>query len=198
MVDGQSIAGSLPKWRRLRNALNFGRTFWLATALLFVFSLPHVMALRNLLLLALLVLVFRYLGGLREMLKQSDVRMVSVAFIALLAWMLCVTFFMAPEPTASLRAFIGEWARALLALVVGCGVALAMRRESAGQLSSLVISLIFLASFAHVVGHDIAALLKWVESGDLPSHFPGITDHKWNVTHVIALLLSAMGADIAP
>jgi O-antigen ligase len=195
MSDGTATNG-VAKWLRLKPVTKAGLAFWLAATLLLVFSLPHVMALRNLLLVALLILVLRSLFSLPEILKQSDVGAVLLVFVLLLAWMLCVSVFIAPETVASLRAFAGEWGRALLTLIAGSGVALAIRKKMPGQLSSLVTTLIFLAALVHMIGHDVAALTKWVETGKLPHRFPGITDHRANVTHVFAMLLSAVGADI--
>jgi O-antigen ligase len=196
MIDGEMTTDVRAGAGGPGGAVRPGWIFWLATVLLFVFSLPHVMALRNLLLLGLLVLVARHFAQLGELVRNPVSRIAVAALLALLGWMLCVSLFLAPAPVDSLRAFVGDWLRALVAVLAGCGVAFALRKQSEALVPSLVAAIIVIAAMGHMIGHDIAASMRWIERGDLPARFPGITDHRANVTHVFALLISVIGADL--
>lgn len=195
MTEAAQATGVM-KWLRLETLKIPGLVFWLAAALLFVFSLPHVMALRNVLLLVLLLLVTPRLLNLRTMLERLDVRIAMLALLMLIAWMLYVSVFLAPDSADSLRSFIGEWGRAILVFIVGVGVAFSISEKKPDKLSHWIVSLIFLVGLLHMMGHAFAVLLNWLNGGGIPSSFPGITDHRANVTFVFAMMLAAIGADV--
>jgi O-antigen ligase len=194
-VGSSPFAFRQPRAFSLRALKDPGAAAWLALAVLFVFSLPHVIALRNLLLLMLAVVVFRELRGVRLLAGDPSLRLAASAFVLLLLWMGCVVLFVSESPWESLRAFAGEWGRASIVLILGGGVTLALRRKKQSDFTSAVVLVIFGAGTLHMLGHDLAALLHWVRFGNLPAHFSGISDHKANATYVFALLLPVLAAE---
>jgi hypothetical protein len=135
--------------------------------LFFVWPMPRTISLRDLL-LVLILLVSGYLvwrqgrsrGNLRALFTPA------IMFATLTAWMYFVAFFISPESAWSIDELNSQWIRALVALVAGVGVAMAVGSDS--DLKQKVLLVIFTALLLHVLTVDILAVKQW--SQDLMEH----------------------------
>ncbi len=86
---------------------------WLA-ALVFVFPIPHTIALRNLLLLVGLAVLLATLRHPRRSLRQPTLKPAAWALVAGTAWLALHSVTVAPAPTLALDNLRGDWILPLL------------------------------------------------------------------------------------
>ena len=135
--------------------------------LFFVWPVPRTISLRDLL-LVLILLVSAYLawrqGGSRG--NPRALLTPAILFVTLTTWMYFVALFISPESAWSIDELSSQWIRALVALVAGAVVAMAVRSDSGFKQKILLV--IFAALLLHVLIVDILALKQW--SQELMAH----------------------------
>ncbi len=135
--------------------------------LFFVWPMPRTISLRDLL-LVLVLLVSGYRAWRRGR-SRGNLRALftpAIMIAALTAWMYFVAFFISPESAWSIDELNSQWIRALVALVAGVVVAMAVGPDSG--LKQKVLLVIFAALLLHVLAVDILAVKQW--SQDLMAH----------------------------
>jgi O-antigen ligase len=142
--------------------------------LFFVWPMPHTVSVRDLLLVLNLCL-FGYLAWQRGWPRQSFRKLLlpASALAALTAWMYLVAFFISPETSWSLDEISSQWIRALLALLAGVVVAIAVKKESGLVQKTLFV--IFVALMLHVLYVDLEALNIWLHDQNL-ERLAGLTE----------------------
>src|SRR5450756_2182511 len=88
----------------------------------FIFSLPHVIALRKLFLLIAFLIAFKYFW---ETVKTKPKLLLSavIAFVLLQIWMLVIIGFISNQPWASFIEWKGQWLPTFVSFVIGIGLA---------------------------------------------------------------------------
>ena len=128
--------------------------------LFFVWPMPRTISLRDLL-LVLILLVSAYLawrqGGSRG--NPRALLAPAILFATLTVWMYFVAFFISPESAWSIDELSSQWIRALVALVAGVAVAMAVGSDS--DFKQKVLLVIFAALLLHVLTVDILAVKQW-------------------------------------
>src|SRR3990172_7127600 len=135
--------------------------------LFFVWPMPRTISLRDLL-LVLILLVSGYRAW-RQGWSRGNLRALftpAIMIAALTVWMYFVAFFISPESAWSIDELNSQWIRALVALVAGVVVAMAVGPDS--DLKQKVLLVIFAALLLHVLAVDILAVKQW--SQDLMAH----------------------------
>lgn len=111
---------------------------WLA-AVVFVFSIPHTIALRNLLLAAGLGVLL--LIGRRSFPEPARwLRPATWTLIALTAWIVFHSVAVAPAPAVALDQFRANWLMPLLLGAIAAWAAAQLRRERAAQIVTLALA----------------------------------------------------------
>lgn len=168
-------------------------------ALIIVWQIPHVIALRYFLILALCALylptgaaaIFSRCGN--PAVDRWRRKMVLV-YAALLVWMLVVAIVISDITPVSLRDLRGEWVPATLCLVAGLGAGLVLSGAPADK-GNLAVRAVFWGLVLHAVLQLGTAAWLLGRNGALPDHFTGISDHRSNVTYTNTLALAMLIAD---
>ena len=169
----------------------------LTASLLFVYTLPHVIALRNLLLLVAFVLAAKPAWDLlRGRGVSSGLAMVLAIYAALLLWMLVVVVVFSDNPVASIMEWKGQWLTATMALWTGMGVAAILGRMEFLRSRSVCALTVVIPVTLLVLLHDAVVLGDMLKQGSLVMQHAGITDHKANISFAIALLEPILVADM--
>ena len=168
-------------------------------ALVIVWQIPHVIALRHFLILALCALylprgVAAILGRCRDPAVEVWRRRMLFVYVALIVWMLVVATVISDETPASLRDILGEWLPATLCLAAGLGAGLVLSGAPTGR-GNLAVRAVFWALVLHAVLQLGAAVWLLAQDGTLPDHFTGISDHRANVTYTNTLALAMLIAE---
>ena len=146
----------------------------LTGTLFFIWPVPHTVSVRDLLLLANLMVV-GYLawarGGLGGALRGLRAPLLVLA--GLTAWMYIVAFFISPETGWTLSEISSQWWRALLALLIGVFVATAVGDNSRFARGVLAVLVAVLA--VHILYVDLQALKELLMPGSF-LRTPGLTD----------------------
>jgi len=153
----------------------------------FIFSLPHVIALRKLFLLIAFLIAFKYFW---ETVKTKPKLLLSavIVFVLLQIWMLVIVGFISNQPWASFIEWKGQWLPTFVSFVIGIGLArtLMLSRLKAPHvailLSILVPITIFLCLNAIVIVHD------WILAGKFLCSPSGIADHHGVSGYLVTLL----------
>lgn len=170
----------------------------LSAALLFVFSLPYVIALRKMLLLiAFLIASKSFLDALQK--KPKPLLLVVLLVIILQLWMLVIAGLISDHPSSSFAEWRGQWLPTIMAFAIGVGLArtLAQSRLDDPRVAVAMIILvpitIFLGANAIVVIHSMIMEGKFLA---YHTYHVGISDQKANIGYLIALLEPILIADM--
>lgn len=167
----------------------------LSMALLFIFTLPHAMALRKLLIAAaFLASAGSFLIILRQ--KQNELITLLTIYVILQAWMLVVALFIADQPIPSLLEWKGQWLTTTLSLVIGIGLAAMLMRGRLHQHSSTIALLVAIPITLLIIVNNIVVLYDILFHNTPLTHNNGITDHTANIGYAIALLEPILVADM--
>lgn len=167
----------------------------LSGILLFIFSLPHVMALRKLLLLLAFLISFKYFWDALQKKLKSLLPAVLLAVI-LQVWMLVIAGLISNQPSASFSEWKGQWLPAFMSFVIGIGLARTLTQSKlrdprvAVAMIILVPITIYLCVNAIVIIHDLKL------AGAFIPNQRGISDHKAITSYLIALLEPILIADM--
>lgn len=167
----------------------------LTLALLFVWSLPGVTALRHLLLfsalLALMPLTRRQ--SLLDAMRTNRWPLFWLASLTL--WLLVQAIFISPETVWALGELKGQWGNAMLAGLLGLLLALAVREGAVApavrMTTALTAVLIFQAAIA--VGQSVA---HWWQHGELLRQVVPLTGGKLEMSYILNILLAGLTVDL--
>lgn len=180
------------------SALRWLAPVWMA-ALVFVYPIPHTIALRNVLLLAGLIGFGiaawrqRAAPGVQRLPRAAaSLRWALVLLALLTVWMLLQSALISPRPVEALRLWKGDWLVALIVLAVG----VLAQRHAPG--SPWLLRAAMLALGAHTVWTFAFQLIHSLRDGVWP-HWPltpvGNKDHYSIIaTTLAALLLGSLAA----
>ena len=166
----------------------------IAAGLVFVWPLPHVIALRNSFLVLLLLWVacdfFRHKAFVVPRAGQGSVIAVLAAFVC---WLFVVAFLIDGNPYNSLAEIKSQWLPIFISFLAGLLLVWDLQSRNVEFrviVRPLFWSLLALATLQLGVGY-LPAILR----NELGGHFVGIFDHKANVTYVNAITASLLLAD---
>jgi O-Antigen ligase len=167
----------------------------LSGILLFIFSLPHAIALRKLLLLLAFLISFKsFWDALRK--KPKPLLLVVLLFAILQVWMLVIAGFISDQPSSSFSEWKGQWLPVFMSFVVGIGLARALMQSKlknprvAVAMTILIPITLFLCVNAFVIIHDL------ILAGTFLSTQLGITDQHGVTNYLIALIEPILIADM--
>jgi hypothetical protein len=167
----------------------------LSGILLFVYSLPHVIALRKLLLLIAFLISFKYFWN--ALLKKPKPLLSAVLiFVLLQVWMLVIAGFISDQPYSSFSEWKGQWLPALMSFVVGIGLAYTLTQAKIKNPLVTVAMIISIPITIFLCVNAIALIHNEILTSSFPLHQLGITDQKFITNYLIALLEPIIIADL--
>jgi hypothetical protein len=164
---------------------------------LFLYSVSHVTALRNLVILGLTLNAAWVITSVGPRQWRREISVSLVLLGALQLWLVSVSLGLSPTPAASLREWMGEWLRASAIFLVGIlsGLLLVGERHSPKRLAPLVSALIVLPTAAHAFVHCLLAVKHYSPEVFKTEYF-GMSDHRANITYIVSLGLPFVLMDI--
>jgi hypothetical protein len=181
------VAEALQKW---------GLPGWLF-AIYFVYPIPHTIALRNLFLLAGLVvclgMIVRHYDHANFWQPLNPFRISGWILVTLTLWLLLQSSFISPYPRLALDMLRGDWFIELLVAFTGVCAVLACQYR---KINRLIVALVF-ALFAHIVLLLGYQAWLWAHTGSYPfgaTPFAQKDYHSMLVTTLIALLLADLAS----
>jgi len=169
----------------------------IAASLVFVWPLPHVIALRNLLLTILFLwLVHDFLRRKGFVIPRAGLSSLITLLAALACWLFVVALLIDSDSNRSLLEIKSQWLPAYMSFFTGLLLICDLRSRNFEPwriVRVLFWVLLTLATLQLVVGYLPAIFRK-----DLGGHFVGIFDHKANMSYVNAITASLLLADIIP
>lgn len=168
----------------------------LIAALVFVWPLPHTIALRN----GLLFFGLALFGWLLFRQKLAwhippSLHLPLAIYLALSCWLVFVALVVSEETSWSLGELKGQWLKGALAMALGGMVAMTSNLLR-GMSRPLTAAIIVLALATQVLIVDVTALVLWIQGGVFPRRVSGIMEHSAYANHVTNLLLAFLLADI--
>ena len=162
--------------------------------LFFIWPVPHSVSLRDILLLANL-LVFGYLawvrGGAAAVWRQLSVPALVLAGLTL--WMYIVAFFVSRETGWTLDEIGSQWWRALVAVLIGACVALTANGDS--RFTRGMLAVLLAALVAHIMYVDFQAVQGLWAPGPL-GRMPGFTEGPDKSNYLTNVLFGFLLADL--
>ena len=167
---------------------------WVFT-LVFIYPIPHTIALRNLLLITGLIsclwIISRDKTLAETWQKLREFRVCGWLLAILTGWLLFQSALISPYPRIALDHFRGDWLNELLvAITGGCAILLARRQRIKRPLTAIILAL-----FSHIVLFLGYQVWQWVQTGTYPfgqTPFAQRDYHSMIVTTLIALLLAEL------
>ena len=169
----------------------------LIPTLLFVYTLPHVIALRNLLILTLLIFVSWSLASRRGPPNFEGLKYPLVLLVLLQAWLVVVSVLMAPDVVGSLREWVSQWLKSAIVFVIGLGAGLILVRETPTRLREILTAVLVVLPFAALALIHCVLALKYYSPSVYMAEYFGPSGHRANITHVAALGLPVVLVDIS-
>jgi hypothetical protein len=169
----------------------------LSLVLLFVWSLPGTIALRNILLVAALVLLARRLLS-AEFRKINLATWPSLLLLGTLTlWFLAQALLVSPETEWALDELHGQWLPALLSLLLGLALGFLTQTRTPVIVSPATlltgIALVF-GALATLAVLDSA--WHWLQHGELLRQLVPLTGGKLEMSFVLNLLLALLAVDL--
>ncbi|MDR1999939.1 MAG: O-antigen ligase family protein [Zoogloeaceae bacterium] len=170
----------------------------LACALTFVWSMPHLVALRNTLSLLLLVMVvWQTLAarstGRTAILSESP-RVAVFLYGGLTLWILFQAGIWGFDPADDYKEIWGQWIRSGLTGLAGVLLAMTIMRNSPQAGARLAFAL--LATLAVMLTlHDADTLWRWLQEGQFPFQQTRIVENRTVLSYVTNLLLAFLCAE---
>lgn len=176
-----------------------GFTNWtlvvLTSVLLFVYSLPNVIALRHLLLLTTFALALgHFLGAVKE--KSRSIIFMIALIMSLQVWMLVIAIFISERPRHSLMEWNGQWLTAVMAFVAGVGLARALMLSELKNPRATVAMVIVIPIFAFLIVNGVFVAYSTILAGELASNQWGIGGQKGIIGYLIILIGPVLIADL--
>jgi O-antigen ligase len=178
-----------------------GRARWLYPAglvlfalLLFIYSVPHTVSLRYLLLLGAMG-VFGYLAVKRgNPASLSRLTLPAVLFAALSFWIVIGALFISDDPMRSLSETRGQWLMVLLSLITGVAAAMTVETDHSArqQLLAVVITVLLI----HVLIVDVQSLWSAIPSNNLQMSGQGLTAGPDKASFLTNILLAFLLSEL--
>lgn len=162
--------------------------------LLFIYSIPHTISLRYLLLLGALGL-FGYLAvryGNRTTL--SRLTLPTVLFAVLSVWIVIGAIFISDDPARSFSEARGQWLMVFLSLITGVASGMAVETDHAARQQLLAVVIIVL--LIHVLIVDAQALWNAISSNTLKTRAQGLTDGPDKASYLTNMLLALLLSEL--
>lgn len=167
----------------------------LTSVLLFVYSLPNLIALRNLLLLAIFVLALRhFLEAAKE--KSRSIMFMIALIGSLQVWMLIIAISISERPWHSLMEWKGQWLTAVMAFVAGVGLARALMLSKLKNPRATVAMIIVIPIFAFLIVNGIFVTYSTFLAGVLVPEQWGIGGQKGIIGYLLILICPILIADL--
>ena len=169
----------------------------LLPVVLFLYTPAHVTALRNVTILALLLVVAFSVRRWwdRDWLREVRVPLVLLGVLQL--WLVIIALLLSPEPSASLREWIGEWFRATLvfAIAAASGRLLIADARVSAHLPAVTGAMIVLPMAILSLIHCALAIKYYTPQSYTAIYF-GPSDHRANITYVVSLAIPVVLVDL--
>ncbi len=167
----------------------------LTALLVFVWSVPHTIALRYLLLAMALALASWHVGRAALVAAMNAARIPLIALAMLTAWLVIQALLISPERDWALGEISGQWLVGIAALLLGLLLgALGNRRAGLAQRAALLAITTALLMLAAVgVGQSIA---HYFTDGELLRQEVPITGGKLEMSFVVNILLAILAVDL--
>lgn len=160
-------------------------------ALLFVWSLPGMTALRHVLLLAALLLLWPAAGDAWQGLRAG--RWPLLALLAFLFWLIFQALFVSPETSWALGELRGQWLPAGVALAVGMLLASdARRRANAAGVTAALAGVLLLQALIVIV----QSVVHWFQHGELLRQLVPLTGGRLEMSFILNILLAMLTTDL--
>ena len=159
----------------------------LSGILQFVFSLSHVIALRNLLLLVAFLIAFKYFWeALRK--KPKPLLSTVLIFALLQVWMLVISGVIADQPFASFSEWKGQWLPVFMSFVIGIGLARTLTLSKLKDPRAVVTMSILIPITIYLCLNAIVIVHEWIVAGRFLPSLGGLGDHHGISGYLVALL----------
>lgn len=164
-------------------------------ALMFVWPIPHTIALRNLLLF-LSLLIFAWIAYRERPAIEwaRPVRLPITLYLVLTVWLVLGALLVSKETAWSLSEISGQWFKGAAALAIGGLAALAARGKGIITPRSLLL-VVFGALFAHVAYVVGADIFGWLSTGALERRVSGLTEGPDKMNYLTNMLLALLVAE---
>lgn len=162
--------------------------------LLFIYSIPHTISLRYLLLLGALAL-FGYLAvrhGNRIIL--SPLTLPAVLFAVLTIWIVIGAIFISDDPARSLSEVRGQWLMVFLSLLTGLASGMAVETDHAARQQLLAVVIVVL--LIHVLIVDAQALWNAISLNTLQARAQGLTEGPDMASYLTNMLLALLLSEL--
>jgi hypothetical protein len=167
----------------------------LSGILQFIFSLPHVIALRKLLLLIAFLIAFKFFW--EAMLKKPKPLLSAVMiFVFLQVWMLVIAGAISDQPFASFSEWKGQWLPAFMSFVVGIGLARTLMLSKLKYPRAVVVMSIVIPITIYLCLNAIVIVHEWILAGTFLPSLGGLGDHHGISGYLVALLEPILFADM--
>ena len=163
--------------------------------LLFVFSLPHAMALRKLLLLSTFLISLPIFWKALHI-QSKQFLFAVVIFLVLQVWMLVIAEFISTQPSSSFVEWEGQWLPVIMSLVIGTGVACTIMQSKLSNPRVAVALIILIPIISFLTINAIVMIHDMILAGGFPPNQVGITDEKGITNYLIALMEPILIADM--
>lgn len=191
-----------PSWSAVRSffhekQLSFSNWTLLSLSgiLLFVYSLPHAIALRKFLLLIVFLISFKFFW--KALLKKPKPLLPAVLiFVFLQVWMLVIAGLVSNDPYSSFSEWKGQWLPVLMSFVVGIGLAGTLMQSRLKDPRAAAAMLILIPITLFLIVNAMAMIHDMILAGTFLSNQLGITDQKGISNYLIALLQPILIADM--
>ena len=164
-------------------------------AMIFMFPLAHIMAIKK----ALLYLTFLLsMQSIYLALRQkNNTYLLTIGILLLLQiWMLFITAAVADHPIASLMEWKGQWLPSVLCFAIGTGLAYVLSSRPHHESGRLIAMVVFIPAVLYITINSGYVLFEMLQAGSFLSQLPGISDHKANVGYMISILEPILIGDI--
>ena len=161
----------------------------------FVFSLPHVIALRKLLLLVAFFIALKYFFWVLLNEKKPLLK-VFVIFVMLQVWMLVITGFVSDQPSNSFSEWKGQWLPTVMSFVIGIGLSGALMQTRLKEPRAMILLSILIPITLFLLINLIVIINYWISAGRFIPSLGGIGDHHGVSNYLTALLEPILFVDI--
>ncbi|PWB55441.1 MAG: hypothetical protein C3F18_05735 [Nitrosomonadales bacterium] len=163
-------------------------------ALLFVWPIPHTIALRHILLMIALLLFGYSAYQIANRNSLKILRLPVALYIALTLWIIINALFISPETSWALVEIKGQWLMGLASLILGVFVALTAQNQKLFS-SRTILLMIGGTLFAHVIYADVSTLGTFISTGILPKRVGGLTEGMDKLNYLNNMLIAILFTD---
>lgn len=167
----------------------------LTELLLYIFSLPHAIALRKFILLITFLISFKSFWEAMQK-KPKPLLLTVVLLIILQVWMLVIAGYISYRPLHSFIEWKGQWLPVLMSLVIGIGIARILMHSKIRNPQAVVAMMIMIPVVLFLCVNAVVIIYDFILAGRFLPDQLGITDQKGITNYLIALLEPILIADM--